>query len=195
MYGMRFAQIAQDMCNYLDAQTKDLAPNEALVAKKMIIRKLCRGEGLDDMIAPQSALSTKRKQPAGPNVARSVLITLDIGHCRLRCALPVLTLCQPARRVEFVQNRRVVGASHVIYHMHEQKTEHLTKEHTRHSTPPNGNRPPPTRREAMTVCSGGSQEIDGRKLTVRAVMKALAGRWLWGPLFEGVVRSQRDLGR
>ena len=29
----------------------------------------------------------------------------------------------------------------------------------------------------MTVCSGGSQEIDGRKLTVRAVMKALAGRW------------------
>ena len=36
--------------------------NEALVAKKMIIRKLCRGEGLDDMIAPQSALSTKRKQ-------------------------------------------------------------------------------------------------------------------------------------
>ncbi len=37
MYGMRFAQIAQDMCNYLDAQTKDLAPNEALVAKKMII--------------------------------------------------------------------------------------------------------------------------------------------------------------
>ena len=87
MYGMRFAQIAQDMCNYLDAQTKDLAPNEALVAKKMIIRKLCRGEGLDDMIAPQSALSTKRKQPAGPNVARSVLITLDIGHCRLRCGL------------------------------------------------------------------------------------------------------------
>ena len=94
MYGMRFAQIAQDMCNYLDGrrpnfrQTKDLAPNEALVAKKMIIRKLCRGEGLDDMImiAPQSALSTKRKQPAGPNVARSVLITLDIGHCRLRCA-------------------------------------------------------------------------------------------------------------
>ena len=87
MYGMRFAQIAQDMCNYLDAQTKDLAPNEALVAKKMIIRKLCRGEGLDDMIAPQSALSTKRKQPAGPNVARSVLITLDIGHCRLAAAL------------------------------------------------------------------------------------------------------------
>ena len=85
MYGMRFAQIAQDMCNYLDAQTKDLAPNEALVAKKMIIRKLCRGEGLDDMIAPQSALSTKRKQPAGPNVARSVLITLDIG--RLPAAL------------------------------------------------------------------------------------------------------------
>ena len=31
MYGMRFAQIAQDMCNYLDAQTQDLAPNEALV--------------------------------------------------------------------------------------------------------------------------------------------------------------------
>ena len=108
-YGMRFAQIAQDMCNYLDAQTKDLAPNEALVAKKMIIRKLCRGEGLDDMIAPQSALSTKRKQPAGPNVARSVLITLDIGHCRLRCALPVLTLCQPARRVEFVHTRRWSG--------------------------------------------------------------------------------------
>ena len=47
MYGMRFAQIAQDMCNYLDAQTQDLAPNEALAAKKMIIRKLCRGEGLD----------------------------------------------------------------------------------------------------------------------------------------------------
>ena len=86
MYGMRFAQIAQDMCNYLDAQTQDLAPNEALVAKKMIIRKLCRGEGLDDMIAPQSALSTKRKQPAGPNVARSVLITLDIGHLpAVRC--------------------------------------------------------------------------------------------------------------
>ena len=32
MYGMRFAQIAQDMCNYLDAQTQDLAPREALVA-------------------------------------------------------------------------------------------------------------------------------------------------------------------
>ena len=113
MYGMRFAQIAQDMCNYLDAQTKDLAPNEALVAKKMIIRKLCgvacRGEGLDDMIAPQSALSTKRKQQAGPNVARSVLITLDIGHCRLRCALPVLTLCQSVRRVEFVHTRRWSG--------------------------------------------------------------------------------------
>ena len=31
MYGMRFAQIAQDMCNYLDAQTQDLAPNEALL--------------------------------------------------------------------------------------------------------------------------------------------------------------------
>ena len=56
MYGMRFAQVAQDMCNYLDAQTQDLAPNETLVAKKMIICKLCHGEGLDDMIAPQSAL-------------------------------------------------------------------------------------------------------------------------------------------
>ena len=51
MYGMRFAQIAQDLCNDLDAQTQDLAPNEALAAKKMIIRKLCRGEGLDDMTA------------------------------------------------------------------------------------------------------------------------------------------------
>ena len=37
MYGMRFAQIAQDLCNDLDAQTQDLAPNEALVAKKIII--------------------------------------------------------------------------------------------------------------------------------------------------------------
>ena len=76
------------MCNYLDAQTQDLAPNEALVAEKMIIRKLCRGEGLDDMLAPQSALSTKRKQSAGPNVARSVLITLDIlviAGCAVRC--------------------------------------------------------------------------------------------------------------
>ena len=73
MYGMRFAQIAQDMCNYLDAQTQDLAPNEALAAKKMVIRKLCRGEGLDDMIAPQSALSTKRKQSVGPNVPKSLM--------------------------------------------------------------------------------------------------------------------------
>ena len=106
MYGMRFAQIAQDLCNDLDAQTQDLAPNEALAAKKMIIRKLCRGEGLDDMIAPQSALSKKRKQSAGPNVARSVLITLDIGHsviaaCRMPAALPVACrVCSyPACRV------------------------------------------------------------------------------------------------
>ena len=89
MYGMRFAQIAQDLCNDLDAQTQDLAPNEALAAKKMIIRKLCRGEGLDDMIAPQSALSTKRKQSAGPNRRRStenarMLYDLDTGsHSRL----------------------------------------------------------------------------------------------------------------
>ena len=110
MYGMRFAQIAQDMCNYLDAQTKDLAPNEALVAKKMIIRKLCRGEGLDDMIAPQSALSTKRKQSVGPNVARSVLITLDIGHCRLAAALPLGRVeFVHTRRVEFVHTRRWSG--------------------------------------------------------------------------------------
>ena len=27
MYGMRFAQIAQDMCNYLDAQTQGLSSN------------------------------------------------------------------------------------------------------------------------------------------------------------------------
>ena len=33
------------MCNYLDAQTQDLAPREALVAKKMIARKLCRVKG------------------------------------------------------------------------------------------------------------------------------------------------------
>ena len=140
MYGMRFAQIAQDMCNYLDAQTKDLAPNEALVAKKMIIRKLCRGEGLDDMIAPQSALSTKRKQSVGPNVARSVLITLDIGHCRLRCALPVLTLCQSARRVEFVHTRRDQSCN-ISQCMN--KT-HTTKKHMQKqdSAPANGNRAP-----------------------------------------------------
>ena len=82
MYGMRFAQIAQDMCNYLDAQTKDLAPNEALVAKKMIIRKLCRGEGLDDMIAPQSALSTKLKQPVG-----ALVPTIGAGSTAGRVAL------------------------------------------------------------------------------------------------------------
>lgn len=107
MYGMRFAQIAQDLCNDLDAQTQDLAPNEALAAKKMNIRKLCRGEGLDDMIAPQSALSKKRKQSAGPNVARSVLITLDIGHCRLRCLWRVEFV--HTRRVEFVHTRRWSG--------------------------------------------------------------------------------------
>ena len=114
MYGMRFAQIAQDMCNYLDAQTQDLAPNEALAAKKVIIRKLCRGEGLDDMIAPQSALSTKRKQSVGPNVARSVLITLDIGHCRLRCLWPCRVCSYPACRV--CSYPAVVGTSHVIFH-------------------------------------------------------------------------------
>ena len=172
MYGMRFAQIAQDMCNYLDAQTQDLAPNEALAAKKMIIRKLCRGEGLDDMIAPQSALSTKRKQPAGPNVARSVLITLDIGHCRLRCALPVLTICQSARRVEFVHTRRDQSCN-ISQCMN--KT-HTTKKHMQKqdSAPANGNRLQQHHGHAQKRATATAA---ARKLAMLVAMKALAVQW------------------
>jgi hypothetical protein len=134
--------------------------------------KLCRGEGLDDMIAPQSALSTKRKQSVGPNVARSVLITLDIGHCRLRCALPVLTLCQPARRVEFVHTRRDQSCN-ISQCMN--KT-HTTKKHMQKqdSAPANGNRLQQHHGHAQKRATATAA---ARKLAMLVAMKALAVQW------------------